>query len=180
MNKRYIPENSKEIKRDDLTAVAYTYESLNGALYALAYSGRRNKPDFHYRFANEEKRSNAVAKYFQRIEANAQYKQEHKKRQKELQSEFINKIKVGSIFSTCWGYDQTNIEWYQVTQIKGYTVRLRQIAAKIENSETKPMKGMFIGEELKRLIRSTGIRIDNVVTAHLSDGKSKYHSSYNR
>ena len=181
--KRFIPENAKEIKKEELNAVAYTYEGTNGSLYALAYSGRRNKPDFHYRYSNEEKRAEAVSNFFKRIEANAQYKEELKERQKELRANFLAKIEVGSIFATCWGYEQTNVEWYQVTQIKGSTVHIREIAAEIKatgymSGETSPVKDAFVGEEFKRIVRGTGIRIDDVVTAFLSDGKSRHCSSY--
>lgn len=181
--KRFIPENAKEIKKDDLNAVAYTYESTNGVLYALAYSGRRNKPDFHYRYTTEQKRDEAILNFFKRVEANIQYKKELKEEQKKLRANFLTKIEVGSIFSTCWGYEQTNVEWYQVTQIKGSTVHIREIAADIKatgymSGETSPIKNAFVGEALKRIIRGTGIRIDDVVTAFLSDGKPRHCSSY--
>lgn len=183
MKTRYIPENAKEITKDGLNAVAYTYESDNGTLYALAYSGRRNKPDFHYRYGNEQKRTDSISNFFKRIESYAQNKLEHKARQQELRAEFLNKIEVGSIFSTCWGYEQTNVEWYQVTRIKGCTVHLREIAAEITptghmSGETKPIKGKFVGEEMKRIVRGTGIRIDDVVTAFLSDGRPRHSSWY--
>lgn len=181
--KRYIPENSKETKLEGMDAVAYTYESENGALYAIGYSGRRNKPDFHYRYSSEQKRAEAVAAYFKRVEGVARYKEEQKARQQELKAEFLAKIEVGSIFGTCWGYEQTNVEWYQITDIKGSTVRLRRIAEEVTatgfmSGETKPLKGQFIGEEMKRIIRGTGIRIDDVVTAYLSDGCPRHYSSY--
>ena len=183
MTNRYIPQNAKEIKIEGLDAVAYAYESDNGALYAIAYSGRRNKSDFHYRYENEQKRDKAIAEFFKRVEARALCKQKHKERQQELRTQFLAKIEVGSIFSTCWGYEQTNVEWYQVTYIKGCAVNLREIASEITatgpmSGSTRPIKGKFIGEEMKRIVRGTGIRIDDVVTAHLSDGSSQFCSWY--
>ncbi len=179
---RYIPENAKEIKKDNLDAVAYTYEST-GALYAITYSGRRNKSDFHYRYENEQKREEAIANFFKRIEAHVRNKQEQKERHQELRAEFLAKIEVGSIFATCWGYEQTNVEWYQITQVKGCTVHLRQIAAELTatvhvSGTTSPIKGEFVGEEMKRIVRGTGIRIDDMVTAYLSDGSARHYSSY--
>lgn len=181
--KRYIPENAKEITKGDLNAVAYTYENTNGALYALAYSGRRNKPDFHYRYSNEQKREEAISNFFKRIETNSQYKKELKARQKELRGEFLEKIQIGSLFATSWGYEQTNVEWYQVTNVKGCSVYLRQIAADITpngymSGDSKPVKDTFIGEEFKRIVRGASIRIDEVVNAYPSDGSSRHCTSY--
>lgn len=180
---RYIPENAKEIKKDGVDAVAYTYESA-GALYALGYSGRRSTAAFHHRYGSEQHRADAIARFFQGVEAHARYKQEHKQRQQAMKAEFLAKIEVGSLFATCWGYDQTNVEWYEITSVKGSTVRLRQIAAQVSETgymsgSTKPVKGAFIGEELKRVVRGTGIRIDDVVTAYPSDGSSRHCSWYN-
>lgn len=178
---RYIPENAKEIKKAGVDAVAYTYES-SGALYALAFSGRRSTAAFHYRYSTEQHRAQAIEKFFAGVEAHARYKQEHKLRQKELKAEFLAKIEVGSIFVTCWGYDQTNVEWYEITGVKGSMVRLRRIAAQTTGTgylcgTTTPVKGAFIGEELKRVVRGTGIRIDDVITAYPSDGRPQHYSS---
>ena len=182
MNSRYIPQGAKEIKKDGLDAAAYTYES-GSVLYAIAYSGRRNKSDFHYRYSNEQRRAEAIAEFFKRVEARARYKQENKEHQQELRTQFLTKIEVGSIFATCWGYEQTNVEWYQITHVKGCTVRLRRIAGELittgyMSGNTKPIKDAFIGEELKRIVRGTGIRIDDVVTAFPSDGKERHCSWY--
>ena len=46
MNTRYIPNNAKEIKRDGLNGVVYTYEGDTDTPYALAYSGKRTTPIF--------------------------------------------------------------------------------------------------------------------------------------
>ena len=182
MNNRYIPQNAQEIKKDGLDAVAYTYES-SGVFCAIAYSGRRHKSDFHFRYSNEQKRTQAIAEFFKRIEARVRYKQERQEHQQELRAQLLTKIEVGSIFATCWGYEQTNVEWYQITHVKGCTVRLRRIAAEVTTTgymsgSTKPVRDAFIGEELKRIVRGTGIRIDDVVTAFLSDGSSRHCSWY--
>lgn len=180
---RYIPENAKEIKKDGLDGVVYTYDSGRGVLSAIAYSGRRNKHDFHYIFENEQDRAEFITKFFKRRAAYARHKKEHKARQRELRAQFLAKIEVGSIFVTCWGYEQTNVEWYEITHVKGCTVRLCQIAADFTatgymSGNTSPIKGAFIGEELTRVVRGNGIRIDDVVTAFLSDGSPCHCTSY--
>ena len=41
-------------------------------------------------------------------------------------------IKEGSIFYSSWGYDQTNIDFYQVVKATAKTVWLRKLNAKVE------------------------------------------------
>jgi hypothetical protein len=183
MKTRYIPTNATEVKKDGINAVVYTYESETGIPYALAYSGRRMKPDFHYRYGSLEKRSEAIESYFKGIQSRANCKLETKQRQAKNRDEFLKKVAVGSLFYTNWGYEQTNVEWYQVTRLKGCTVSLREIAADVTETSSmsgtsKPIKGQFVGEELKRIIRGTTIRIDDVVSAFLSDGRPRHCSWY--
>lgn len=55
-----------------------------------------------------------------------------------------NKLKVGSIFICSWGYEQTNIDYYQVTKVNpsGKTISIRQIAS--NDSHTGNMSGTSI------------------------------------
>ncbi len=63
-------------------------------------------------------------------------------------------IHAGDILFSCWGYDQTNIDFYQVEQLRGrHTLILRPIAAKSEqhgrtwDGLTRPVRDAFEGEE---------------------------------
>lgn len=46
-------------------------------------------------------------------------------------------VKVGDIFYTSWGYDQTNVDWFQVVDVSatGKTVTLVEIGAIAEDSD---------------------------------------------
>ncbi|WP_407226574.1 hypothetical protein [Enterobacter roggenkampii] len=51
------------------------------------------------------------------------------------------RISVNDVFYSCWGYEQTNINFYQVVQVRGkQTVLLREIRAEII-SDSQPMGG---------------------------------------
>ena len=61
-------------------------------------------------------------------------------------------LKVGDILSTCWGYEQTNREYYQVTRASGKSVWVRQVASLREHTQPDaghavPAPDRFIGEE---------------------------------
>jgi hypothetical protein len=97
-------------------------------------------------------------------------------------------VGVGSIFYTNWGYDQTNVEFFEVTRLTGASVEIREVA---QNSESRgsgsdsvtPRKGEFIGEPMVRRIKSgwrgePAIRIDDVRSGWLWDGTPKHRTSY--
>lgn len=70
-------------------------------------------------------------------------------------------VEVGDLFESSWGYDQTNVSYYEVTGFtpSGKSVRLRKIRkAGIEGSDgfmsrkVKPVPGEFVGEEFTKLL----------------------------
>ncbi|HGX1670117.1 hypothetical protein [Listeria seeligeri] len=48
----------------------------------------------------------------------------------------LEEIKVGDIFCTCWGYEQTNVKFWQVVKRTNKSVRLRPIKKQIVKNET--------------------------------------------
>lgn len=67
--------------------------------------------------------------------------------------EAINKygVKIGDLFVTSWGYEQTNVDYFQVVETKGeYMVKIREIGYKTVEAETdmssyvKPTKDKFL------------------------------------
>lgn len=51
-------------------------------------------------------------------------------------------VKVGDIYVSHWGYDQTNVDYYQVMQVKSKTAVLNQIGCK--RTYTGPMNGTCV------------------------------------
>jgi hypothetical protein len=51
-------------------------------------------------------------------------------------------VKVGDIYVSNWGYDQTNVDYYQVMQVKSKTAVLNQIGSK--RTYTGPMNGTCV------------------------------------
>lgn len=105
---------------------------------------------------------------------------------KALEKESI--VKVGDIFYNSWGYDQTNIDWYQVVALTktGKSVKVRPIAGKIKETgfmsgESTPIKGKFTGPAVtKRLGMHSGEPYlpSKYGWTSLWDGKPKYQSWY--
>lgn len=78
----------------------------------------------------------------------------------------IKGVKVGDIFTYSWGYDQTNVDCYQVVELKGTsTALLKEISRKfIEHTGNgmagyfEPIKDCFVkdAETLTKRIQTTG------------------------
>lgn len=102
-----------------------------------------------------------------------------------------NVIKAGSIFASSWGYDQTNVNFYQVLRVRGTkTVEVKEIRATERSTGdltaiATPCPNEFLenAETLNRRIipiRNTiFIRIGASENAYIhKDGKSYYVSYY--
>lgn len=74
-------------------------------------------------------------------------------------------LEIGDVLYSSWGYDQTNIDYYQVVELVGKTmVSVRKIACEREQIEWEqgrsvPAINEFIGEPMRRKVKvfdSTG------------------------
>jgi len=108
----------------------------------------------------------------------------HKRlKEKEKINENINNYKIGDILVTSWGYDQTNVDAYQIIDIKRSTIKLRPIKTKVvENSswfdQVMPLKDSFINEDiLTKRITARGISIQ-WHGSDLWDWKRSYYTSW--
>jgi hypothetical protein len=82
MNNRYIPKGSTERRFDDIPAVAYLYQNKDGKPAAVVYSGRRSKPDWHFRFQDDERREKKIKEWIDELKKHAEYKAEQKEKMK--------------------------------------------------------------------------------------------------
>lgn len=73
-----------------------------------------------------------------------------------------HKLAVGDVLATCWGYEQTNVEYYQVTQLIGKCmVEIREIGRMVEQTawlqgDCVPAKDQFKGEPMRRRVCKDG------------------------
>ena len=79
---RYIPTGSTERRFDDIPAVVYHYGGRDSKPAAIAYGGKRNKPDWHFRFATEERREEKITEWTDGLKARNAYKAKQKEQMK--------------------------------------------------------------------------------------------------
>lgn len=163
-----------------------------GKLIAKLYNNNAKKEwkrfQKGYYFLTEEKRQAWVNRVIENIKSD-----EERKLQRRLErKQFINPAKVGDILESSWGYDQTNIDYFQVLEVKDKSVIVREIGfAKKENAgvwasyHVTPQKDGFLKDAPELLRRvSPGyngefyVKIDEVRSAYPWDGKPGYQTEY--
>ncbi len=95
-------------------------------------------------------------------------------------------LKIGSILYASWGYDQTNIDFYEVTRLIGRTtLELRELAQEATcdqhglSGKTRPIPSQYISEPFKKRINIHGsVKINEVFQACIWSGDELYFSSY--
>jgi hypothetical protein len=94
-------------------------------------------------------------------------------------------LKVGDVLHARWGYEQTNVDFYEVVAVRGAVVDVRELAT--ENTATGdmtgraiPVLGQYVGDVLrgKRPGAGNSVRVTRCSTASPWDGQPKAWSTY--
>ena len=184
--KFYIPKNyDTRIVPKGVLAEIYLFD--HGKPAAMGFGGKRAAPDFHFTFPTEARRTFYVSRYIDGLIEKKKTKDERKAKAKA----FEHALKVDDILYTSWGYDQTNIDFYQVTKLVGKkSVRLSRIASRIVETENDhpssnyvvAAKDSFIRKDeqnmLKRVQEGNSIRIESYSHATPWDGTPKRKTAF--
>ena len=142
---RYIPSNSQEVTDPESSAVVYTYEGRNPC--AIGYSGKRKREDWNYSFRSIESRDQAIKNHFDNVRDRERRAQERKRKKAKPHN-----IQVGDIFVYSWGYEQTNVDYFEVVATTPKTVKVREIAKEITETTgwmcgtCQPRPGAFLDD----------------------------------
>lgn len=164
---RYIPKGAVKVTDKLSDAVAYLSINSRGRPRATVYFGKQTKPALDYIYNTEAARNARVAEAFKARQETLAYKA---KRQAERKAAGRG-VEVGDILVTCWGYDQTNREFFEVTKLIGTKmVEVREIAQVREETGWErgncvPQSGSYIGEPMRKLAVDGRVTIDDVRTA---------------
>lgn len=107
----------------------------------------REKCEHYYAFNSEERRAFWISQQTETIQkqeaALIARKEERKVEAAKIKEAFVNPFKVGDLLYSSWGYDQTNIDFYQVIKAGPKSVTVQEICGKeAEHQEGfSPMSG---------------------------------------
>jgi len=175
---RLLPGGIYKPASDGLTAVVLLEKAH---LCAYGFRGRSMKPAFRYRFGDEAQRSAYVDEWLRYANQLIAERLDRSERARASHS-----LSVGDVLYSSWGYDQTNIDFYEVVSVRGACVDLRELKQN-RNEQAIGMQGTCTarrGEYAGEIIRGkrpTGlntIRIASYATASIWDGRALSWSSY--
>lgn len=153
---RYIPTGYSLLQSAPEHGVEI-WGQLEPRIVAMCFGGKRSKPDWHFRFASTERMQTKIDEHLNNLDA-----WNKRKAQMKAQRTAPHNVKVGDIFRASWGYDQTNIDYYECTKIIGdNTIEICSIAQETEEThfmqgECVPCPGEFIGEPMRKRVSMSG------------------------
>ena len=179
-----LPADAQEEIRPNADAVIYRYTDSKGRASARGYAGTAAQPAFAHWFGNEQEREEFVCAWRCKCAQRLQRTQTAREERKALRHD----LKAGTILYAASGYDQTNIDFYEVVMvISPKTVEVREIEQDSQESapgsmvgSCTPKPGAFkpTAKLLRRRITRFGIRIDAYRMAQAWDGAPKHWTAY--
>lgn len=131
---------------------------------------------------SEASRDRAVDSWVASYERKAKAKAERA----EAAKNFQHGLQVGDILSASWGYNQTNVNFYEVTRVVGKaTVEVREVQSKVVRESghaiyVVPAKGKWKRGSTtmkKRVSTSGSVKINSSIRASKWSGKPMYETS---
>lgn len=200
------------------TELGFFFPEINGMVFVRKYQTSKNlkytahgyikkqkKPIFYYAFDDIQSIEEYVNQWAENLIKRQKNKDEAEQKRKaerdELFKELKNAIPLGSVFKCSWGYEQTNVDYYQVIGYKGKKTLLLKEIGKTYVEEypnmagrCKPVIGSFLKDEIltKQVELSRNhkneingrIKINSFSNAYLKhkdrlgEYESDYYSSY--
>lgn len=124
-----VPKGAVKVVPKDVAAEFYLYEN-SGRPSAMCFIGTSGKPSWRYWFPSVEARAKRIAQQIESLKVRAKGKAEQAKSASQPHS-----FEVGHHLVTCWGYEQTNREFFRVIEVKGPRTIVVQ---EVETIDTSP------------------------------------------
>lgn len=161
---RYIPQGYNLLAKDErLGFEAHGGGGQGGKFYAICFRGKAVKPVWHYSFRTEEKMLEKIA---ETLRQETDFVGRKAKRREEKKAACASHdVKPGDIFRASWGYDQTNIDYYQIVSVSGQMATICAIGCMSEETgfmsgESTPALNQFIGEPFRAKIQRYSLDSD--------------------
>lgn len=186
---RWVPQGYYKVDILDAPKGAEVFFGESATKFlVIAYHGKSNKHDFYYSYGSKEDRAKKVINWLSNLK---NHEEMVAKRRAERSAPHT--LKVGDILYSSWGYDQTNVNFYQVTNIVGKnSVEIREISSRVYSQESTydyvvAVKDAFLSPQyegdkrgetmLKRARPDNSVKVSHSQTAWLWDGKPCYETA---
>lgn len=176
--KRFIPT---DLKNDPVTSkYAIVYRGLGstpGHYRAMGFIGKSSKHAFNFGFPSKKDMDGYLTTWLAKIDDTMTARADAKAKLAAARNA-PSTLKVGDILSVSWGYDQTNVNFYQVIKTIGKrTVHIREIASKVvdDNGPTTHVVAVKDAFLTPRDGQSANDTYGRVMTKRVSNGRVKVY-----
>lgn len=166
----------------DYEVFAYEVPGRAGILrpHAIGFLEGKTSPVFHEQYRNDVHRDHVVARF---IRERAE-KLEAKLIRSEARKQFTHKLTPGAILVGSWGYEQTNVDFYEVVEVPSpKSVRVLKIASQAVpgGSDVVPVVGRYleVDPHLHRVTVDNTVKIKDYIVLVVWDGKPCYQTPAN-
>lgn len=177
----YLPRGiqTRVIRPEGTTIEAHVWE-MAGKPYACIFAGKANKPIAHHWYRSAECRDNAVEIAAEHDRRRRICKEESRKERAKPHN-----FQVGHILESSWGYDQTNIDFYQVTAVLGpRMVEIRpigQVCVRYDgggSDKVVPDPDSFTGPPSRHVVNHDRVKVREWgVWASIWDGNPRHQTA---
>lgn len=162
------------------------YYTVNGnRIHGIGYAGRALRPTFNYSFRSSEQ----FAKYIKEFRDGRLKTLAFKAEMQAKRKAFVHSLAVGDVLRSSWGYDQTNVDFYEVTKVIGKQVEIRSIGKEYKETgfmcgQSIPAPGKFTGDAFRCLVgQGNSVKVSSCAHASKIEpktlgGAKVYDSSY--
>lgn len=179
----HIPTSVKatiyDPKGTDLDIRSYV-DPIGKFLVGIVWQGKSQKPLWKYRFNSQNQLDNRI----QQTISSRKNSLEEKANRRRKRVEYQHSLKVGTILYSSWGYNQTNVDFYEVVELVGdKSVKIRKIdktgrSNGVGQNLVKPIPGKFISSAiLKRVGFNNSINLSSYAGASVWDGQPKHETA---
>lgn len=155
-----VPRGGLHIVEDAFEAWTYHHEKSDRFGFVM-YLGKQSKPYAYYAYATEAKRDAGFERHAQQARDILASKAKRKAEDR-AKLDAGHGLQVGDVVRSSWGYDQTNVDHYQIIKVIGKrTVEVRALAVHEESTgdmsgRVAPVWGEFVGEVMRRQVDKYG------------------------
>lgn len=153
---------------------------------AITFTGKAQKPSIFSGYGSAKRRQEVVENWLSAISEHAAMKAHTRQARKDAVCPF----KKGDVLQGSWGYDQTNVEFFEIVEAKGRKVTIRELGhATVKGSEgfmcesVVPDHGRYIGQPETHIAQTYSgdswyIKLHDSCSLSLWEGGKRYKSWY--
>ena len=179
----YIPSVHTHVKPEGVNMDVYFYDPGFGRYAAMIFIGRASKPSKNMYFSTAEHREEYVQKIVDNVKANEAAKKARAAQAKLAKAKAAESVKVGDIFSSSWGYDQTNVDFYKCVAKRGQMIDVVKVGHTLDHCErgsdyvVPDVDCPLGGKMTKRINQYGGFRVESYANAYPFDGEPQYQTA---